>query len=119
VSDVVGWLVFGAFVALIVSFFCTENLLARFVARNRLRVNESSRLSSVLLANLVSLEIVWIGGCAFVWASGADLYAAVLLGSICIQAIWLFRQLWLFHRDHLRMAGDRPAAPRMRGPVRS
>jgi hypothetical protein len=65
-------------------------------------------LRAILLANLVSLEILWVGGvAAFALWGGIALYAEVLLAGALIQFIWLTRHVWQFHRDHLRVTEDR------------
>src|SRR5882724_2522026 len=99
----VGGLLFAAFISVVVSFVCTEYLVARFSARNRLRVDENGRLSGMLLSNLWSLAILWIGGLVLALVTAPELCGEILLACICIQAVWASRQLWLFRRDHLRI----------------
>lgn len=105
-SSVVGLYLVSIFVGIVVSFLCSDYLLAWFLNRNRLRVTVSNRLTAIFLANLVSLDVLWIGGLAVTLWSGAPIYAEALLIGILIQSIWTVRHLWLFHREHLRLSDD-------------
>jgi hypothetical protein len=103
---VVGLYLVSIFLGIVVSFLWSEYLLAWFISRNRLRVTATNRLTAIFLANLASLDVLWVGGLAVTFCSGAPTYAEALLVGVLIQSIWILRHLWLFHRDHLRMSVD-------------
>ena len=66
----VGSLVIGFFVAVVCAYGLTEYLLTELGGRGRLYDGGVRTLSGLLIANLASFAIVWLGGLAFVVASG-------------------------------------------------
>ena len=60
-------------------------------------------LAPIAISNAVSFAILWVGGLAFLLASGATYYLYVTLVCACAQAVWLAQHLWGYYRDHPRM----------------
>ena len=76
----VGSLVIGFFVAVVCAYGLTEYLLTELDGRRSLLDGGVRTLSGTLIANLASFAIVWLGGLAFVVASGTAHYLYATLG---------------------------------------
>ena len=99
----VGSLVIGFFVAVVCAYGLTEYLLTQLDGRRRLLDGGVRTLSGILTANLASFAIIWVGGLAFVVASGSEQFLYATLACIAAQALWLGEHLWAYYRDHPRL----------------
>ena len=102
----VGSLVIGLFVAVVCAYGLTEYLLTQLERRRRLLDGGVRSLSGILIANLASFAIVWLGGLAFTVASGGGYYLYATLICVAAQALWLGQHLWAYYRDHPRLRPD-------------
>lgn len=102
----IGSLVIGFFVAVVCAYGLTEYLLAQLDGRRRLLDGGVRTLSGILIANLASFAIIWLGGLAFVVASGAAHYLYATLVCVAAQALWLGEHLWAYYRDHPRLRSE-------------
>ena len=99
----VGSLVIGFFVAVVCAYGFTEYLLTQLDRRRRLLDGGVRTLSGLLMANLASFAIIWLGGLAFVVAGGGGYYLYATLICVAAQALWLGEHLWAYYRDHPRL----------------
>ncbi len=99
----VGSLIVGFFAAVVCAYGCSEYLLVQLDVRRRIVDRDAHALVIILVANLLSFAILWVGSLAFVAASGADLYLHATILSLCAQAVWLAQHLWAYYRDHPRL----------------
>jgi len=102
VSAVVGVLFVGVFCAVGFAYACTEYMMTRFDARQRVMVGESG-LGLILAVNVLSLLLMWVSATILVAASGYHLYLQISVIVLGAQAIWLAQHLWFYYRDHLRV----------------
>lgn len=96
-------LVIGFFVAVVCAYALTEYLLTQLDGRRRLLDGGVRTMSGILIANLASFAIIWLGGLAFMTASDSPYYLYGTLICIAAQALWLGEHLWAYYRDHPRL----------------
>jgi len=99
----VGSLVIGFFVAVVCAYGLTEYLLTQLDGRRRLLDGGVRTLSGILTANLASFAIIWVGGLAFVVASGAEQFLYATYARQCGVKELLGEHLWAYYRDHPRL----------------
>ena len=97
----------GVLLAVIAAYACTEYQLVLFDTRRRVALGESFALLRILAANLISFVVLWASASVFVLASGTQQYAEVTAICVFAQMLWLVENLWLYHRNHLRLPHDR------------
>jgi len=101
---VIGALTIGFFVAVVCTYACTEFLLAQLDLQRRKYDRGVRKLFIILLANLMSLAIVWGLSLAVLMASSIGHYLAATLICLAAQLVWLAQHLWTYYRDHPRLA---------------
>jgi hypothetical protein len=101
-----GFLFAGIFLAVVAAYACTEYQLVLYDTQRRVTLGESFALLRILAANLISFVVLWLSASAFVLASGTQQYAEATAICVFAQALWLVENLWLYHRNHLRLPHD-------------
>jgi hypothetical protein len=103
VFGVIGVLLASAAFAFLFAYLCTTFLLAQFNVQHRMLVGKVS-LPIIIGSHVVSVGLLWFVGSALLAKTGhGDLEMPAALIAVGAQAIWLFRDLWRYRRDHLRL----------------
>jgi hypothetical protein len=100
---VVGLLVPGMFLAVILAYVLTEQLVKRLDAHRRALVKQGVPLRTIVGANALSFLIVWICSLVLMFAADVHLYYHATLVCLGAQAVWLTQHLWFYYRHHVRL----------------
>jgi hypothetical protein len=104
---VIGLWVVGTFLAVVVSYICTEYQLVHLDARRRVMIGAGFTLLIIVGANVLSFAVMWISALVLVAASGSHAYFEITIICTGAQLLWLGQHLWSYYRDHLRVGYDR------------
>jgi hypothetical protein len=96
-------LVAGTFLAVVLSYVCTEYQLVRLHVWQRLMSGRGHPLLTMIGANAISFAAIWLTAVLVVFVSGTPLYAEVTAICACAQALWLGQNLWSYHRNRPRL----------------